>query len=101
MTARVKALAEREGPRHFASPPPVRRERLAAGGHRLRRDQRERDEARLFAVVDLKDGSRANPTISLARVPERLQNVFTTCQLNAVEQQMIADGNASKLLGVT
>jgi aminocarboxymuconate-semialdehyde decarboxylase len=41
------------------------------------------------------------PIFEEASVPERLQVALTSCGLNAAEQQMIASGNALKLLGVT
>jgi aminocarboxymuconate-semialdehyde decarboxylase len=33
-------------------------------------------------------------------VPERLQKAFAHCGLNPAEQQMVAGGNALRLLGI-
>ena len=41
------------------------------------------------------------PIFEELAVPERLHEALSTCGLNAAEQQMIASGNALKLLGIT
>jgi aminocarboxymuconate-semialdehyde decarboxylase len=41
------------------------------------------------------------PIFEETSVPERLQAALTACGLDAVEQQMVAGGNALKLLGVS
>ena len=35
------------------------------------------------------------------QIPERLQEALTACGLNAAEQQLVAGGNTSRLLGIS